>query len=328
MTGVPASTDMHFRNGAVAISFVATILLQLVEEGTVSLDDRLSTWLPEMPHADQVTLGQLASMTSGFHDYVGEPLGAALAADPFRQWTPEELIGFVADDPLWYEPGTNWNYAHTNYVILGLAIEKITGMPMSELMQQRVLGPLGLSNTADPGTPEITEPVLHAYSSERREPLGITAGVPFIEDSSFWNPSWTITRGAIQNTDIYDLSTSAVAIGMGALLTPRSFQAMTAKSQRAFGGPVEGCTTCRRGDEAFTYGLGVIMRGEWLLQNPFFYGYAAVAAYLRPQELAIAVAVTYDAAAFSPEGTVGYKAENVFGAIAAALAPDYPLGGG
>ncbi|MFY8149432.1 MAG: serine hydrolase domain-containing protein [Prochlorococcaceae cyanobacterium] len=70
MTGMPATEDMHFRNGAVAISYVATLLLQLVDENKVRLDDKLSTWLPDIPNADRVTLGQLAQMTSGYRDYV------------------------------------------------------------------------------------------------------------------------------------------------------------------------------------------------------------------------------------------------------------------
>ena len=70
MTGVPASTTMHFRNGAVAISYVATLLLRLVDQNKVSLDDKLAKWLPDVPNADRVTLGQLAQMTSGYPDYV------------------------------------------------------------------------------------------------------------------------------------------------------------------------------------------------------------------------------------------------------------------
>ena len=105
MTGVPATVDMHFRNGAVAISYVATVLLQLVDEGTVSLDDKLSTWLPEFPHADQVTLGQLARMTSGYADYVQQPeMIDALYANPFRTFTPEELLAYVEDLPLSTNP--------------------------------------------------------------------------------------------------------------------------------------------------------------------------------------------------------------------------------
>lgn len=89
MTGVPATTAMHFRNGAVAISYVATLLLKLVDEKKLRLDDKLSRWLPDFPHADRVTLGQLAQMTSGYPDYVlgNEAFDAELYANPFRQWT-------------------------------------------------------------------------------------------------------------------------------------------------------------------------------------------------------------------------------------------------
>src|SRR5215207_155639 len=227
MTGVPATVDMHFRNGAIAISYVSTLLLMLVDEKQVSLDDKASKWVPEIPHSDEVTLGQLAHMTSGYTDYVigNEEVDAMLYTDPFRQWTPEELLKTVTAKPLLYPPGTNWNYAHTNYLILGLALERLTGKRMSDLMQEKVLGPLGLTNTTDPGpgTPAIPEPALNAFTSERRSQLGIPAGTHFYEESTYWNPSWTITRGAIQTTDIHDLHASAIGIGSGQLLSPESY---------------------------------------------------------------------------------------------------------
>ncbi len=134
--------------------YVSTVLLQLVDEKRVTLDNTLSTWLPEVPNSDKVTLGQLAQMTSGYADYVQDPgFVAAVYADPFRTWTPEELAAMGTSKPLFYTPGTNWNYAHTNYVLLGLALERITGIALDRLIQQRVLTPLGLRNTADPGTP-------------------------------------------------------------------------------------------------------------------------------------------------------------------------------
>ncbi|HUQ64280.1 MAG TPA: serine hydrolase domain-containing protein, partial [Acidimicrobiales bacterium] len=210
MAGVPATTDMHFRNGAVAISYVSTLLLQLVDEKKVSLDDKISKWVPEIPHSDEVTLGQLAQMTSGYVDFVLGSTDAPtlLYTNPFRQWTPEEILPTVTSKPLYYAPGTNWNYAHTNYLILGLALEKITGKPVADLMQEKVLGPLGLKNTSgNSSTPAIPEPALHAFTSERKSFLGIPAGTRFYEESTFWNPSWTITHGAIQTTNIFDLDT-------------------------------------------------------------------------------------------------------------------------
>ena len=114
------------------------------------------------------------------------------------------------DKPLLYEPGTNWNYAHTNYVLLGKALEKATGKDMPTLLEDKVLRPLGLNNTANSFTPEIPAPVLHAFTSERRAALQIPGGTPFYEESTYWNPSWTITHGAIQTTNIYDMEASAV----------------------------------------------------------------------------------------------------------------------
>jgi CubicO group peptidase (beta-lactamase class C family) len=221
MTGVPATIDMHFRNGAVAISYVSTLLLMLVDEKKVSLDDKVSKWLPDIPHSDEVTLGQLAQMTSGYTDYVigNEEVDTQLYADPFRQWTTDEILASVTSKPLLYAPGTNWNYAHTNYVILGLALEKITGKKMQDVLQEKVLGPLGLTNTTDPGTPAIPEPALHAFTSERRSQLGIPAATPFYEESTYWNPSWTITHGAIQTSNIFDVTETAVGIGTGKLLS-------------------------------------------------------------------------------------------------------------
>src|SRR5215204_4596541 len=236
MTGVPATTDMHFRNGAVAISYVSTLLLTLVDDGVLRLDDPLSIWLPELPDADHVTLRMLANMTSGYQDYVpDEGFLKDVLADPFKQWTPAELIAISLAQPRLFAPGTNWDYAHTNYVILGLALEKATGRSMVDLLQERVLGPLGLTNTANFFTPAIPEPALHAFSSERREFLGIPPGTSFYEESTYWNPSWSITHGAIQTTNIYDMAASAVAVGEGTLLSPASYQAMVGPNLLGFG---------------------------------------------------------------------------------------------
>jgi CubicO group peptidase (beta-lactamase class C family) len=93
MTGVPATPAMHFRNGAVAIAYLGTVLLQLVDAGKLDLDDTLATWFPDYPKADQVTLRMLIDGTSGYADYVtDEGFLADFRADPFRHWSPEELI--------------------------------------------------------------------------------------------------------------------------------------------------------------------------------------------------------------------------------------------
>ena len=264
-------------------------------------------------------------MTSGYPDYVigNDAFGAELYDDPFRQWEPDELLSFATSKPLLYEPGTNWNYAHTNYVLLGRALEKATGEEMPKLLTDKVLEPLGLSNTANSFTPEIPAPVLHAFTAERRAALKIAPGTPFFEESTFWNPSWTITHGAIQTTNITDLAATAAGIGSGRLLSPESYRAMVSTDLRGKTHAQPGCTTCAELNDIYTYGLGIVISGEWLLQNPMFFGYAAVEAYLPSQRIAIATAVTFDQGAFDGQGNYSNAADRLFRRIAAELAPDH-----
>ncbi|MDX6502403.1 MAG: hypothetical protein QOG23_5667 [Blastocatellia bacterium] len=324
MTGVPATTDMHFRNGAVAISYVSTLLLKLVDEKKLTLDDRLSKWLPDFPNAQRVTLGQLAQMTAGYPDYVigNDQLETELYANPFQQLTTQDILAQISGRPLLYDPGTNWNYAHTDYVLLGLALEKATGQDMPTLLRNEVLGPLGLKSTTNSDTPEIPWPVLHTFSSERRKALKIPAGTPFYEESTYWNPSWTITHGAIQTTNIYDMEATAVGVGSGKLLSADSYKKMVSTALRGKTHAQPGCPTCFDQNEGYTYGLGIIASADWLMQNPLFSGCAGVEAYLPAQKVAIAVAVTYAPEAFDDQGNYSNQADILFRKIGAVVAPD------
>ncbi len=322
MNGVPATPAMHFRSGSVAIAFMGTALLQLVDEHRVSLDDTVSRWLPDLPHGDRITLRMLGDSTSGLHDYVTDPAFVKkLYADPFRHWTPDELVGFSLGHPLWYAPGTNWSYSHANFVLLGRALEKITGTPLDKLLRERVMDPLGLGETRNGFTPEIPAPVLHAYDDERG---------PY-EDATYWDPSWTTAPGAVLTTDICDLARSAQAIGSGELLSHRSYQVQLNPGTVGLGVPTSTCpaTVCLKQTADFHYGVGVIHKSGWVLQNPSFAGFAAVQAlslivqaYLPQRRLAIAVSTTVGQKA--PEGNT---AQTITERIAAVLAPDHPLQG-
>jgi len=325
MAGVPATTDMHFRNGAVAISYVTTLLLRFVDRGMAGLDDPIAAWLPDLPEADRVTLRMLSNMTAGYPDYVQNPkLADAIYADPFRQWTTSELLALSLERPRVFAPGENWDYAHTDIVILGRALEAIGGAPLAELLRNEVLDPLGLRDTVSSDTPEIPQPVLHAYTAERRTTLGIPEGVPFLEESTYWNPSWTLASGAIQTTTIADMATGAAAVGDGRLLSEASHRAQVDPVLRGFGKPLEGCPACHTLGGPYVYGLGIVINGSWLLQNPLFAGYGATAAYLPSRRLTVAVATTFTADAFQPDG--GLKVRNpsqeLYRRIGAALAPE------
>ncbi|MFF7498734.1 serine hydrolase domain-containing protein [Streptomyces lavendulae] len=314
MTGVPAEPSMHFRTGSVAIVYMGIVLLQLVEEGRASLDDPVSRWLPDVPHGSEITLRMLGSSTSGLHDYVTDPAFLAeIKARPFRQWTPAEVIGIATKQPLLYRPGTNWNYSHANFAILGAALEKIGGLPLDRLLAQRVMRPLGLDQTSNQYTPQIPEPVLHAFTSERGT----------YEESTFWNPSWTTARGAVLTQDICDLDRSARAVGAGELLSAGSFRTQLDPGTVGLGHATPSCPpgVCLLTNTAARhFGLGVIVVDGWILTNPSFSGYAAIQAYLPARGLAISVSVTKGPG--SPEGN---SAQTIAERISAVLAPGQAL---
>jgi CubicO group peptidase (beta-lactamase class C family) len=325
MTGVPATMDMHLRNGAVAITYVSTLLLTLVDDGTLDLDDTIDRWLPDLPDADRVTLRMLASMTSGYPDFVGNAdFLRQTYADPFRNWTPEELIAFSLASPRLFAPGENWDYSHAGYVILGLALEAATGQPLAELLRVRVLDPLGLTETASEQTAWMPEPVLHAYSGERRGPLGIAPATPFIEGSTTWNPSWTLPRGAVQYSTIGEMTSSFAAIGRGELLSAESHRELVSEALLGFGAPLGGCRTCHTLDERYLYGLGIVMTGGWLMQNPLFSGYAGTVMYHSGARIAIGVATTFRADAFDGEGNYPNSSTTICRRIGELLVPADP----
>ena len=211
---------------------------------------------------------------------------------------------------------------HTNYVLLGRALEKATGQQMPELLADKVLRPLGLSNTANSFTPQIPAPVLHAFTSERRQALKVPSGTPFYEESTFWNPSWTITHGAIQTTNIYDMEASASGLGSGRLLTKNSYTKFASTDLRGKTSALPGCATCMANDDSYTYGMDIVISGNWLLQNPLFAGEAGVMAYLPAKRISIAVTVTYQPDAFDEQGNYRNEADTQFSRIAKELAPD------
>ncbi|MDQ6948804.1 MAG: beta-lactamase family protein [Actinomycetota bacterium] len=330
MSGVPATTDMHFRNGAIVLSYLSTLLLKLVDQGKVSLDDKASKWVPEIAHSDEVTLGQLAQMTSGYADYVlGNPdANTLLYTDPYRQWTSEEVLALKTPEPLLYTPGTNWNYSHTNYWVLGLALEKATGKTMADLLHDDVLAPLGLNDTNDNGsTPNIPEPALHAFTSERRQFLGVPDGTRLYEDATFWNPSWTILGGAVETTDIHDLAETAAGIGSGKLLSAGSYAQLISTDLRGKTTALPACpATCFPQSDKYSYGLGIISTGDWLIQDPLFAGEASAFAFLPSKKVAIAVVTTFAEKAFAADGsyvpeTSSNAANRVWRDIAAIAAP-------
>jgi CubicO group peptidase (beta-lactamase class C family) len=293
---------MRFRNGAVAIAYLGTVLLQLKDAGALELDATLDAWFPDYPAADRVTLEMLMNGTSGYADYVtDEGFVKALYADPFRHWSDAEKIAIGLKREPACAPGECWSYAHTNFVILGEVLEKVTGKGLDVLIRDGIVEPLRLTGTVSDMTARIPEPTLHAFDAERGT----------YEDSTFWNPSWTLGEGSVMTSTVADMLTSAAAIGEGALLSPESHARQLAPATAKF----------PPWNETMWYGLGVFVINGWVLQNPSFAGYAATMAYHPELDLGIVASVTRE-----PEVTDdGNLSTDLLKEIAAALAPEAPL---
>src|SRR5215813_7285405 len=184
MTGLKAAPNMHWRIGAVTHTMYATLLLRYVDQHIVSLEDKLSKWFPELPGSDHVTLRMLSNNTSSYDDYVYLPqFQDVYLDDPFREWTDDELVAIGISGPktLAYPPGTDFNYSHTNFVILKQVLEKIGGEPIDQLLRKHILQPLRLRDTEYPLDSDITSPALHAFD----------IGHDVYQESTYWSPSWT-----------------------------------------------------------------------------------------------------------------------------------------
>jgi D-alanyl-D-alanine carboxypeptidase len=140
----PLTADQPLVIGSITKTFTASLILQLIHEGRLALDAQVSDYLPDEPGLDGITVRELLSHTSGLADlYV--PLSESLLTKPDEVWTPDQVLRRIGQK--WFEPGTAWGYSNTNYVVLGLLAERVTGEPVAKLLDERFFRPLGLDQT-------------------------------------------------------------------------------------------------------------------------------------------------------------------------------------
>ena len=214
-TGRPEQPWFRHRVGSITKSFVATTVLQLAGERRVRLDAPIATYLPDLLPGDlgkQVTVRMLLQHTSGIGNYTDtiEPTIEGLEAIRKRTFTPEELVAAGLSLPPTNAPGAGWSYSNTNFIILGLLIERVTRHPVESEIGRRILRPLGLRDTYLPGTDlYIRGPHDNAYIPE---PNGA------LHDFTLFNMSSAWAAGALISTPA-DLNRFYRALLTGRLLS-------------------------------------------------------------------------------------------------------------
>lgn len=223
----------YFRIGSVTKTFVATVVLQLVDEGELGLDDPIDKHLPGLVRGgEQITVRQLLNHTSHLYDYMSEPgysTNRWRGDARFRSYQPRELLKVAFAKKL--PDDGKWHYSNTNYVVLGLLVEKLTGNLYGEEVERRILDPLKLRHTLVPGN-RAGLPSPHAKGYEP---------MPELVDATRMNPSLDWAAGEMISTTA-DLERFMSALLDGKLISKKSLQAMR--------------TTVETG-EGFSYGLGL-----------------------------------------------------------------------
>jgi D-alanyl-D-alanine carboxypeptidase len=195
--------------------FTAVVVLQLMQEGKLSLDAPLTTWLPGLvPKGDAITVRELLQHTSGLYDYLEDRRLVSQAYDhPERTWAPEELVKYAVDFPPSFAPGSKgkWDYSSTNYVLLGMIIERATGHPLDQELRQRIFTPLQLHATYAVPAETVDGPQARGYSKS--------------DDRTDAAMSFTYGSANIVTT-IDDLRTFGMALFAGDLLEESALKQM------------------------------------------------------------------------------------------------------
>lgn len=215
-TQAPMQVDNHMRIGSITKTFTGTVVLQLVDEGKLSLDDKAIQYIPELSQllngkGGEITIRQLGNHTSGIYNYTDEAFDIEQLADPFKFWTPEELLQRGLQNEPFFNPGEGWQYSNTNSLLLGLIVEKITGNAFELELQERILDPLGMTETFWPTNGDIPTPYSHGY--KYLSPSSTTS-----IDVTNWNPTWGDSAGQLIST-LDDLFRYAKPLATGALLS-------------------------------------------------------------------------------------------------------------
>jgi D-alanyl-D-alanine carboxypeptidase len=282
------STDLMLA-ASVGKTFVAATMLQLAQEGKVNLDDKIERWFKDdawfkrLPNATSVTVRMLLNHSSGIPNQDFTNLGKAVLANPDRSWKPEELIAFILDKTPLFAAGEDHAYADTNYLMVGMIIERITNQTLYHEVTRRFLKPLNLTHTI-PQEGRVIPGVINGYTSDAAIEFGIAGpkGAMIVDGKFVFNPQFEWAGGGFAST-AEDLAHWAKALYEGQLIKQPYFDQML--------------TGIKAGIFA-RYGLGVnIGEGRWgksYGHDGGFPGYRAAIKYFPRYRVAVALMFNTD----------------------------------
>jgi len=290
-TAEPVTPSSLFHAASLGKPFMATMFLRLVEMGFLQLDDSIEYWLdPSMSamisNSDEITVEMLLAHTSGIPDYHEDfQFGIDLTESKGKIWTPIEVLGYIVNTENHFEPAAEFRYSNTNFVLLGVIAERVTGLPLGMALRQWVFEPAGLENTFGAyeylGQPEIAHgyvPV--SYFDDVNPELDVDIDLP-MDGSDLDTVEWLITNGrgdAPIHSSPSDLNSFIrILIDTDTLLSEELKTRML--------------TDSHPGGEEHGLGMFIIDNGATFEHNGHYYGVLASMSYTPAEDLSIATAV-------------------------------------
>ncbi|AME27255.1 MULTISPECIES: serine hydrolase domain-containing protein [Burkholderiaceae] len=302
-TSATIPTNANFRVGSVTKTWTATVILQLVQEGKLSLADPVSKYISNVPNGTTITIQQLLAMRSGLYNY-SRDLGfnQTLDSQPETLWTTAELLTIAYSHPEVFPPDTSFDYSNTNYILLGEIIEHITGMSAADAIKTRLFAPLGLTATYMP--PEdntaIPAPSAHGYLWGTNVETATSSALSPARQAA-------AKDGSLQPTDVTNASASWGWTAGSGISTIKELAAVV---QRMVGGGylnpdlqskrLSTCTSLRASNpNAPSYCLGIVKYGTYYGHNGQISGFNTFMVYDPTTATTIVVWTT---TADSPDG--------------------------
>lgn len=246
--GVPATADTVYQLASVTKTFTATAVMMLAKEGKLSLDDRITERLPDLPAAwKDVTVRHLLNHTSGIKSYTSVP---DFHKSPRKDYAPGEILAFVAKQPMDFKPGEKWSYNNTGYLLLGMLIEKVAGKPYGEFMAERIFKPLGMSRTRANDLRAVVPGRAQGYEWDGKA----------LKNGEYVSPSQPFAAGMLLSS-VGDLVKWDAAIASHALLDEPRIEEMWKPTRLGGGGEAEygyGWSTAKvNGHRRVSHGGGI-----------------------------------------------------------------------
>jgi D-alanyl-D-alanine carboxypeptidase len=211
----PPAANTHFRIASNTKTMTAALIVLLARDGRLKFSDPVSTYVPDVPNGQNITVAELLKMRSGLYGYTGDPaLSAAMDADPGKAWTPQEVLAIAFRHPPQFAPDASYEYSNTNYALLGLIAEKVGGRSLAQQFQERLFGPVGLTQTSLPAAADTSMPVPYSHGYMYGGSFYALADDPYPAEMQA-----AATAGTLQPNDYTHQNSSYATAAGGAIST-------------------------------------------------------------------------------------------------------------